>query len=66
MENLISIKGANDMESAIEIQMDLDAMDTGLQVFTSVTSGLDLHDSEGNWIDTFEDGSELLFWVSNN
>ena len=38
----------------------------GLQVFTSVTSGLDLHDNEGNWIDTFEDSSELLFWVTNN
>tara|TARA_R110000751_G_scaffold92222_1_gene180623 strand:- start:163 stop:324 length:162 start_codon:yes stop_codon:yes gene_type:complete len=49
-----------------EIQWDLDFLDTGFQVFTSVTSGFDLHDSEGNWIDTFQDSNELFHWVELN
>ena len=54
------------MENILEIQMDLESMDKDFQVFVSVTNGIDLHDSDGNWIDTFEDSSELLFWVTNN
>tara|TARA_R110002126_G_C10319291_1_gene488760 strand:- start:688 stop:852 length:165 start_codon:yes stop_codon:yes gene_type:complete len=54
------------MESIFDIQMDLESMNKDYQVFVSVTNGIDLHDSDGNWIDTFEDSSELLFWVTNN
>ena len=54
------------MESIFDIQMDLESMNKDFQVFVSVTNGIDLHDSDGNWIDTFEDSSELLFWVTNN
>lgn len=59
-----SYKGVFKMNIS-EIQWDLNFYNTGYQVYPSVTSGLDLHDNEGNWISTFSEPNELFHWVEN-